>query len=121
MSDLRSCPFCGRGKSQVDFDFYEITGKHWQVACGRCGSHTGIYIEKEGAAEHWNHRPIEDQLRTQLQAANERIERLKLVVNLAPKGCICHVKASDGYQGTSHSAWCRDYTEARAELEKETT
>lgn len=40
------------------------------------------------------------------------LKALRAIVDAAPKGCICHVAADDGYTGTSHPDWCIKYTNA---------
>ena len=51
------------------------------------------------------------------QRLKESIEKMGEVLKHAPKGCICHVVADDGYHGVDHSQTCLDYTEAWKALE----
>ena len=61
---MKACPFCG-------FDDIECckTQVFW-YRCGMCGSETGHAKTKEGAADKWNNRPIEDALKNQIDECN---------------------------------------------------
>lgn len=57
--ELKPCPFCGPGQSQVSLWFDD--GAHrWRVGCGRCGCSTGTSprdLTKTPAIAAWNCRP----------------------------------------------------------------
>lgn len=120
----RPCPFCGSDAKESD--------QAKAIYCSACFAGTSTYMDVRYAAEHWNSRPIEDQLRTQLQAANERIERLEkvreacLYLSNEAGGLVRSnkeaIKEADGITNYNCiTLRIRLATEALAELEKETT
>ena len=61
-NQLKPCPFC----RNADEDEFSV-GNGWLI-CDSCGAYF------EGVADdHWNTRPIEDDLRARLAAAEERV------------------------------------------------
>ena len=70
MSGLKPCPFCGKDAQMAGAD----RGPVFAVWCGGCGgTNGGEYLSKESAIEHWNRRPLEDEL----AAALKELVRLK--------------------------------------------
>lgn len=59
MSKLKPCPFCDCSKS----GFVELPKRGWDVRCGDCPA-SNFGRTKEQAAEGWNERPLENELRT---------------------------------------------------------
>lgn len=55
MNDLKQCPFCGAKDARIACDFSQPF-TCYTVACNRCGSQVGIYIEPEKAKKAWNAR-----------------------------------------------------------------
>lgn len=60
--ELKPCPFCGPGMSQVSC--YQDECAYWVVGCGRCGSHSGIrppsdVLGREKVIRLWNTRVSE--------------------------------------------------------------
>lgn len=55
---LLPCPFCGPGNSIVEL--VENDYGHRQIACGRCGLHSGFRPDKDDTLliAHWNTRPM---------------------------------------------------------------
>lgn len=54
------CPFCGPGMSQTETYFDYDNTKHWRVACGACGTHSGFSPRTphpDNITRHWNKRP----------------------------------------------------------------
>lgn len=91
--ELRPCPRCG-GKAAIGTIRYEASyaksegwdqNEFYYVNCTGfgCGlKNRGMVGKKspEAAAEHWNHRPIEDALRAELARKGEEIKALDEVV-----------------------------------------
>lgn len=70
-SELKPCFHCPESMVTCELNDYDF----WQVQCGACGSSSGVSKNRETVIEIWNTRPIEDQLRTQLEEArNENIQ-----------------------------------------------
>lgn len=57
---LKPCPFCGPGQSIVEV--VENEYHQFQIACGRCGTHSGIRPDRDLSLtiEYWNRRPGEE-------------------------------------------------------------
>jgi len=54
-SELKPCPFCGKGKSIVTL--YQREHGFWIIGCGACGSHSGTSKNMESVVNSWNKRP----------------------------------------------------------------
>lgn len=71
MTKLKSCPFCGGEAVMIGED-----DGMYQVICPNCnGTIDDFYNEKEVAAEKWNTRPIEDDLREENRKLREALEK----------------------------------------------
>ena len=106
--DIKFCPFCGC-KDDIDQNQWKRSDGKTGPGCGRCGSNAEDL-------ETWNTRPIEDALRTQLQAANERIQRL-----ITAAKALRVMNANEMENGKPF--WvipCESYEPLKTELEKET-
>ena len=90
MTELKPCPFCGRNtglRIETDASTYTCTGTimHWYatVKCDKCGQSEVVLAgdtEEEATADAisaWNLRPIEDELRAALEAAEAENARLR--------------------------------------------
>ena len=59
--ELKPCPFCGS-----DNVHNTKSGKWWTTTCWNCSVSTEAYLDEVGPPKCWNNRPIEDNLRTEL-------------------------------------------------------
>lgn len=59
-SELKPCPFCGK----VDIEIVENEGEEW-IMCDTCTS--AMMNISEASIENWNTRPIEDDLRAEIE------------------------------------------------------
>ncbi len=50
MTELKTCPFCG-GEAEMNG-----IKTLFHIRCKHCGAATGLFIDKEVAAEAWNRR-----------------------------------------------------------------
>lgn len=75
IADLLPCPFCGPGESVVEA-WNSAYKPGWQVGCGRCGSHSGVYWTEDEAHAGWNRRAL---------PPLAELERLIASVPLPPK------------------------------------
>lgn len=57
--DLKHCPFCGVGNSQVELYLRDDFTGYWTIGCGACGSHSGIHKDPMKVVSSWNSRPHE--------------------------------------------------------------
>lgn len=57
--ELKHCPFCGKGRSQVEL--YSDDDIYWKISCGACGSQSGINKDPKKVINHWNQRPHEEE------------------------------------------------------------
>ena len=75
MSELKDCPFCGKGSEP----FYSLDPNYQDrhvIECSDCGKQERYEYSKEGAIENWNRRPLEKALQqqnTRFTAASERL------------------------------------------------
>lgn len=91
---LRPCPFCG-GEVSIGKVLYSNPEPEWgqdtffYINCIKCGSNNKPIIgfdAPELAAEHWNTRPIEDALRSELERVKiERDRATEVVENIQGK------------------------------------
>lgn len=73
MSELKSCPFCGYEPETKEIHVYPNGEKSPAfIKCKRCNYHLFGYNEEE-LFVHWNHRPIEDALRSELDQLREQM------------------------------------------------
>lgn len=71
MDELKACPFCG--SSNTTLDYYEISCPQELgtiVVCNDCGA-------SAKSIDDWNTRPIEDELRAEIERLKVRIEELE--------------------------------------------
>ena len=59
--ELKHCPFCGVGQSQVEMD-HDDNG-FFMIRCGRCGSNSGISKDQKIVRKTWNSRPHENKVK----------------------------------------------------------
>jgi hypothetical protein len=78
--ELKPCPHCGGKAIYTNVDGYEAKGDYKTYWC-RCGECDKVGIPY--AVDFWNTRPIEDQLRAELEAAKAAIR----AVFENPYGC----------------------------------
>ena len=77
MSDkLKPCPFCGAEDPAI-----ECNGKWYYVACRKCDCISDGDLGQSGAVERWNTRPIEDDLRRQLEQARAALAGVMLIAD----------------------------------------
>ncbi len=70
MDELKACPFCGKNNGKIMYS----DSRNWKwVHCDKCGADGPADLGESGAIEHWNTRPIEDDLRHQLDIATRAL------------------------------------------------
>jgi hypothetical protein len=70
MSGLKSCPFCPSDKSNVAMvvGIHKSGREFYYYHCSYCDCKSEPSFDKVVAFNNWNTRPIEDRLRTDLEA-----------------------------------------------------
>lgn len=78
MSELKPCPFCG-SESGPEMVFSTFPTERY-IFCENCTAQGNRKYHPDEAAEEWNHRPIEDGLRSELEASRAELaaERARL-------------------------------------------
>ena len=71
--ELRPCPFCGEMPKVNDWTVKGITDKRCFCDNEKCP----VYLSKTIAIDDWNTRPIEDELRAEIERLKVRIEELE--------------------------------------------
>ncbi len=77
--ELKPCPFC---ESNPRMESWYSPPRGYWFSCDGCSVEADSAIDKAGAAEAWNHRPIEDaqtkriaELEARISHLEERLER----------------------------------------------
>lgn len=75
---LSRCPHCGSTQAEVSKWTNSLDERSlYFVICGKCAARTNFYKTREEAITAWNHRPIEDVLRGELEQARAEIAEMK--------------------------------------------
>ena len=77
MSELKPCPFCGGEARLVNCGSPMVVCLH-----GCCQ-----IVDDKNSVEHWNTRPIEDELRAELASKDEQIEKLEDALHKISNWC----------------------------------
>jgi len=72
---IKTCPICGGEGYSKGSDDYAY------VACLSCHYETRVFDTEQEAEKQWNTRPIEDALRAEITALNERAEKAEAVLS----------------------------------------
>lgn len=77
MSDLIKCPFCKNGGRPVlQTEITKMKTVYYFVECFDCECASLLSMDKDKAIKNWDHRPIEDQLRAEVERLRGELERV---------------------------------------------
>ena len=71
MTNLEPCPKCKDTKPWTD-ETWDRTTKMFGIYCEHCGYAETVCLTREEAVRIWNKRPIEDELRAELETNLDR-------------------------------------------------